>query len=82
MKRWHAIGIIVALLGLTTTGALYQQVLSLSVGASVSSVVAEDNVVVGETEARKVTALGRLEPQGGVIDVAPNVVGTSRILVS
>ncbi|MEO1620783.1 MAG: HlyD family efflux transporter periplasmic adaptor subunit [Cyanobacteria bacterium J06632_3] len=70
---------IVALLGITTTVALYQQVLSLSAGASVSTVVAEAK---DETAAPKVTALGRLEPQGGVIDVAPNVVGTSRILVS
>ncbi|MEM9150972.1 MAG: HlyD family secretion protein, partial [Cyanobacteria bacterium P01_F01_bin.3] len=77
MKRWHAIWTIVAILGITTTVALYRQVLALSAGASVPPVVAE-----GEVAATNVTALGRLEPQGGVIDVAPNILGTSHILVS
>ena len=79
MKRWQTVLMIVATLGVATAIALYKQVLSLSSDPSSSELTAIANVAQSDPT---VTALGRLEPQGGVIDVAPNVLGTSSILVS
>ena len=77
MKRWQSVLMIVATLGVATTIALYKQALSLSPDSASSDLMANT-----EQPTPKVTALGRLEPDGGVIDVAPNILGTSSILVN
>lgn len=78
LKRPQVVVIVVMTLGLAVTVVLYKQILFLFPNKSVSS----DVIASIEQPEPVVTALGRLEPDGGVIDVAPNVLGTASTLVS